>query len=90
VIPRTLAMNAGAKPVRLLTELRAKHAQDPVKNVNWGVDGNTGELVDMLDAGIWDAFAVKAQTLKTAVESSVLLIRVDGIVSGLSAPSQQQ
>jgi len=90
VIPRTLATNAGASPVRLLTELRAKHAQDPVKNVNWGVDGNTGELVDMLDAGIWDSFAVKAQTLKTATESSVLLIRVDGIVSGLSAPSQQQ
>jgi T-complex protein 1 subunit gamma len=38
----------------------------------------------MKEYGIWEPFAVKSQTLKTAVESSCLLLRVDDIVSGVS------
>lgn len=34
--------------------------------------------------GVWEPFAVKSQTLKTAVESACLLLRVDDIVSGIS------
>lgn len=34
--------------------------------------------------GIWEPFAVKSQTLKTAVESACLLLRVDDIVSGVT------
>ena len=39
-------------------------------------------VVDMKEYGIWEPFAVKAQTLKTAMESACLLLRVDDIVSG--------
>jgi T-complex protein 1 subunit gamma len=38
----------------------------------------------MKEYGIWEPFAVKSQTLKTAVESACLLLRVDDIVSGVS------
>lgn len=38
----------------------------------------------MKEYGIWEPFAVKSQTLKTAVESACLLLRVDDIVSGIS------
>mmetsp|Transcript_27584 Transcript_27584/g.88702 ORF Transcript_27584/g.88702 Transcript_27584/m.88702 type:complete len:529 (-) Transcript_27584:99-1685(-) len=81
VIPRTLAQNCGADTVRLITALRAKHAAG---ESFWGVDGVKGEMVDMRDAGVWDAFEVKVQTLKTAVEASCMLLRIDDIVSGMS------
>jgi len=84
VIPRTLAQNCGAKVVRVLTELRAKHASDLDKNFSWGFDGNKGVIADMKELGIWEPASVKTQTIKGAIESSCLLLRVDDIVSGMS------
>lgn len=89
VIPRTLAQNCGASPIRTLTALRvsfwcilkdiympvdsnklvifqAKHATSG--NSTWGINGTTGELVDMKKYGVWEPVAVKVQTYKTAVE----------------------
>jgi T-complex protein 1 subunit gamma len=40
--------------------------------------------------GIWEPMAVKAQTLKTAIESACLLLRVDDIVSGVSVKGMNQ
>lgn len=34
--------------------------------------------------GIWEPYAVKLQTIKTALESSCMLLRIDDIVSGIS------
>uniref|UniRef100_A0A668ULJ7 T-complex protein 1 subunit gamma n=1 Tax=Oreochromis aureus TaxID=47969 RepID=A0A668ULJ7_OREAU len=80
VIPRTLIQNCGASTIRVLTSLRAKHTQD--NSVCWGVDGESGCLSDMAALGIWEPLAVKAQTYKTAVETAILLLRIDDIVSG--------
>uniref|UniRef100_A0A2K5ZBE2 T-complex protein 1 subunit gamma n=1 Tax=Mandrillus leucophaeus TaxID=9568 RepID=A0A2K5ZBE2_MANLE len=66
VIPRTLIQNCGASTIRLLTSLRAKHTQENCET--WGVNGETGTLVDMKELGIWEPLAVKLQTYKTAVE----------------------
>lgn len=82
VIPRTLAQNCGGNAVRLITELRAKHAADPIGNRNFGIDGNTGEIVDMAAKQLWEPLAVRAQTIKTAVEAAAMLLRVDDILSG--------
>lgn len=81
VIPRTLIQNCGGNAIRLLTALRAKHAGGV--STTWGVDGNTGELADMTTLGIWDPYRVKVQTIKTAVETAVMLLRIDAIVSGI-------
>ncbi|KAK2156606.1 hypothetical protein LSH36_209g05053 [Paralvinella palmiformis] len=80
VIPRTLIQNCGANTIRTLTALRARHAGDG--NVTWGVDGETGNIVDMKDFGIWEPYSVKVQTYKTAIETAILLLRIDDIVSG--------
>ncbi|KAM6395148.1 T-complex protein 1 subunit gamma-like [Rhynochetos jubatus] len=80
VIPRTLIQNCGASTIRVLTSLRAKHTQEGSQT--WGVNGETGALADMKDLGIWEPLAVKLQTYKTAVETAVLLLRIDDIVSG--------
>mmetsp|Transcript_7038 Transcript_7038/g.8056 ORF Transcript_7038/g.8056 Transcript_7038/m.8056 type:complete len:542 (-) Transcript_7038:998-2623(-) len=82
VIPRTLAQNCGADVIRLMTELRAKHADG--QNPTVGIDGNKGVIVDMNDLDVWEAYAVKVQTIKTAIESSAMLLRIDDIVSGVS------
>ena len=57
VIPRTLAQNCGADVVRVLTQLRAKHAG--VDGKNFGIDGITGEIKNMKDINIWEPLAVK-------------------------------
>ncbi|KAJ1866396.1 T-complex protein 1 subunit gamma [Coemansia sp. RSA 989] len=79
VIPRTLIQNGGGNAIRTLTELRAKHAAG---QTTWGVNGETGVPVDMNEYGIWEPLAVKLQTIKTAIDSASLLLRVDDIVSG--------
>jgi len=85
VIPRTLIQNCGANVIRTLTALRAKHAQEG--NFTWGVDGDTGNLTDMHQLGIWEPLSVKLQTYKTAIETAILLLRIDDIVSGAKKAS---
>lgn len=79
-IPRTLIQNSGGNPIRVLSELRAKHAQGAFTT---GIDGDAGKVVDMVDYGIWEPEVIKQQSIKTAIESACLLLRVDDIVSGV-------
>eukprot|EP00976_Prorocentrum_cordatum_P087209 1186814-Prorocentrum_minimum.AAC.1 len=81
VIPRTLAQNCGINVIRTLTKLRAKHAAEGNKCTT-GINGHTGVIADMKELGVWEPYAVKAQTFKTAVEASSMLLRIDDIVSG--------
>ena len=71
VIPRTLVQNAGASPIRALTQLRAKHAEGAE---TWGINGDTGAIVDMNQYGVWEPEAVKLQSMKTAVEVRTIFI----------------
>ena len=82
VIPRTLAQNCGVSVIRTVTQLRAKHASaydEAAKSgdyqpCNWGINGTTGDLVDMEELGIWEPFSVKIQTIKTAIESACMIL----------------
>jgi T-complex protein 1 subunit gamma len=77
-----------------MTELRGQHSAHPGCTI--GVNGETGEVTDMKTLGIWEPANVKLQTMKTSVESAVLLLRIDDIVSGMkrsgpaAQPRQQQ
>ena len=86
IIPRTIAQNCGANTIRTLTALRAKHASHSnggdTGPCTWGINGVTGELVDMKVEGVWEPLSVKMQVYKTAVETAILLLRIDDIVSG--------
>jgi len=86
IIPRTLIQNCGGNVVKQLTILRAKHYQQP-DQFTWGIDGETGQLVDMYQFGIWEPITVKMQTIKTAIETAILLLRIDDIVSGTKKAS---
>ncbi|KAF7102334.1 hypothetical protein CFC21_103491 [Triticum aestivum] len=95
-IPRTLLQNCGLNVIRTMTQLQGKHANG--ENPWVGVDGRTGDIVDMKERKIWDSYSVKAQTFKTAIESACMLLRIDDIVSGIKkkqapgagAPKQPQ
>ena len=91
VIPRTLAENCGADVVRVMTALRATHAAAYAKGELSlvGIDGETGELLDMADPAkeeqsVWDPFVVKVHYIKTAIEAAAMLLRIDDILSGMS------
>ncbi|ORZ10445.1 T-complex protein 1 subunit gamma [Absidia repens] len=86
VIPRTLVQNCGGNSIKVLTQLRAKHSNG---EHSFGIDGESGKVVDMNDYGVWEPSAVKVQTIKTAIESACLLLRVDDIVSGISKNKSQ-
>jgi T-complex protein 1 subunit gamma len=87
VIPRTLAQNCGGNVIRTLTDLRTKHLQEG--GHVWGINGLTGTVADMSKLGVWDAYCVKTQTLKTAIESACLILRIDDVVSGTRKKKNQ-
>nr|GEU29880.1 T-complex protein 1 subunit gamma [Tanacetum cinerariifolium] len=71
-------------------QLTRPHANG--ENAWTGIDGNSGEIADMKELKIWDAYNVKAQTFKTAIEAACMLLRIDDIVSGIKkrqAPGSQ-
>lgn len=88
IIPRTLAHNCGADVVRVITELRAKHASE--NGVYYGIDGNTGKIADMRAIDIWEPLIVKQQVFKAAIEASCMLLRIDDVVSGFKKKKEQK
>jgi T-complex protein 1 subunit gamma len=81
IIPQTLAQNCGVSVIRTITQLRAKHAEaydsaGKKEPCSWGINGVTGEVVDMKEYGIWEPLSVKVQTIKTAIESACMILYV--------------
>ncbi|MDY0386885.1 MAG: thermosome subunit alpha [Methanolobus sp.] len=75
-IPRTIAENCGFDVIDTLINLRAKHGT--VKNA--GLDIETGDVVDMLERGIVDPLRVKTQAIKSAAESTIMVLRIDDML----------
>lgn len=82
IIPQTLADNCGGNVIRVVTALRAKHANN--EGNTWGIDGHKGVVADMATLGVWEPYVVKSQTIKTAIESACMLLRIDDIHSGIT------
>ncbi|KAI9440705.1 T-complex protein 1 [Lactarius indigo] len=87
VIPRTLVQNAGGNAIRALTALRAKHASG---EHSWGIDGETGDIVDMKTYKLYESASVKIQTFKTAIEAARVLLRVDDVVQATRKERRQE
>jgi T-complex protein 1 subunit gamma len=76
VIPKLLSANA--RVIKIITDLRAKHSED--ENSDFGIDGLKGIITKMSELGIVEPFKVKSQTIKTAIETSCMLLRIDNII----------
>jgi T-complex protein 1 subunit gamma len=74
--------------VRIITELRAKHAEPG--HSTFGIDGNQKRITDMAFSNVWEPIAVKNQVIKTSIEASCMLLRIDDVVSGVKRREKEK
>ncbi len=77
-IPRTLAENAGLDPIDALVSLRAQHEKG---NKTAGLDVNTGDVINMQEAGVIEPLRIKTQAVKSAAESATMILRIDDVIA---------
>ncbi|MEM2984358.1 MAG: thermosome subunit beta [Candidatus Jordarchaeaceae archaeon] len=78
IIPKTLAENAGHDQLDIIVKLRAAHEKDGL----WmGVNVNTGEVADMLKAGVLEPLRVKKQAIASASEAAEMILRIDDVIA---------
>lgn len=78
-IPLTIARNAGMNAIDTISELRFKHSLHSPEAKSYGVDA-TERRVRMLHPTVIEPSLVKEQIIKTAVEVTNMLIRVDDVL----------
>ena len=76
-IPRALAENSGFNPIDKLVELKNVHSQG---KKNAGLNVFEGKVVDMLAEGVIEPLRSKRQSIQSASETAVMLIRVDDMM----------
>ncbi|MCW4037925.1 MAG: thermosome subunit beta [Candidatus Bathyarchaeota archaeon] len=84
IIPVTLAENAGLDPIDILVALRSAHEE--ADGLWKGVNVFTGKVVDMMDDAVLDPLAVKEQAIKSAVEASSMILRIDDVIASAKTP----
>ncbi|MFB6300891.1 MAG: thermosome subunit alpha [Halobacteriales archaeon] len=78
VIPRTLAENAGMDQIDALVDLRAAN-EDGMAGIV--AEGETGEISDPIEYGVYDPAAVKREAIESATESATMIVRIDDVIS---------
>lgn len=56
----------------------------------FGIDGNNKKIANMEENNIWEPVAVKSQAIKTSIEASCLLLRIDDVVSGVKKTEKER
>ncbi|OLL25942.1 T-complex protein 1 subunit alpha [Neolecta irregularis DAH-3] len=88
-IPKTLAVNAAKDSSELVAKLRAYHAaaqgapESDIKRrkrKNYGLDLINGTLRDNITAGVLEPTMSKVKSLKSAVEASISILRIDSYI----------
>ena len=78
-IPLTLAENAGLDPIDIMVALRAQHEKPNSKT--FGIDVNTGKIVDMCTKMVIEPLRVKQQAIKSATEATNMILKIDDLIS---------
>jgi chaperonin GroEL (HSP60 family) len=79
VCPSILAENAGLDPVEKLMALRKVHEDEG--KVWWGINVESGTIVDMWKDGVLEPLKLKLQALQSASEVTEMILRVDDVVT---------
>ena len=79
VVPRTLADNAGLDVLDTMVAIKAAHEKKDGSAM--GVNVFEEGVVDMLDEGVVEPLVVKQQAIKSAVEVSSMILRIDDVVA---------
>jgi len=77
-IPVILALTAGLDPVDAIAELRKRH---DAGEIDAGVDVLSGKITRMGQMNVYDPLIVKEQVIKSAVEASIMVLRIDDIIA---------
>eukprot|EP00057_Strongylocentrotus_purpuratus_P012920 XP_011667394.1 PREDICTED: T-complex protein 1 subunit theta [Strongylocentrotus purpuratus] len=83
-LPKALAENAGVKATELLSKLYAAH-QDGQKNAGFDIEAEGAEVMDVVEAGIMDAYLTKSTAIKLATNAAITVLRVDQIIMAKQA-----
>ncbi|MDI6869942.1 MAG: TCP-1/cpn60 chaperonin family protein [Bacillota bacterium] len=73
-----IVQNAGFNPLEKMA--LAASAQAEQGSAEWGIDCDSGEVVNLVERGILDPAAVKRQAISTAVELAEAILRVNLII----------
>ncbi len=79
IIPRALTENAGFEPIDVLIELRSAH--DSKEGKYKGLNVFTGKVQNSLENGVVEPIVVKIQAIKSAVESTSMILRIDDVIT---------
>jgi thermosome len=82
IIPITLAENAGLDPINIVADLRAKHAKPG--NEFWGLEIYSGGIKNNLESGVLEPASNIDQIIKSAVELTVMILRIDDMIKSKS------
>mmetsp|Transcript_8243 Transcript_8243/g.9681 ORF Transcript_8243/g.9681 Transcript_8243/m.9681 type:complete len:134 (-) Transcript_8243:106-507(-) len=77
VIPYTLAENAGMKPIDIVTELRARHA-DGEKGA--GINVKKSKVTDMYGIDVLQPLLVSTSAISLATETVCMILKVDDLI----------
>ena len=86
IVPRTLAQNAGYDPIDSLLSLSAAQSKDSKKGGWIGINGNSGEVMDMYQEGIFDPIFVAKHAMSGATESAISVLRIDDVLWAKQGP----
>ncbi|MCA9460457.1 MAG: thermosome subunit, partial [Nanoarchaeota archaeon] len=77
-IPRILCENSGFEEIEVMSKLIANHNKGLS---NCGINGFEGIVTDTIKCGILEPINVKSQAIKSATESSSMILRIDDIIA---------
>lgn len=83
-IPVTLAENAGIDPIDMLTELKSRHDSG---EKNAGLNLFTNKIENALEARIIEPLKTKSQAINSASDVSIMILRIDDIISATGKES---
>jgi len=89
VIPRQLCDNAGFDATDVLNKLRQKHALASGEGALYGVDINTGGIIDTYASFVWEPSVVKINALTAATEAACVVLSVDETIKNPKSESAQ-
>ncbi|MCJ7632669.1 TCP-1/cpn60 chaperonin family protein [Candidatus Bathyarchaeota archaeon] len=84
IVPTTLTENAGLNVIDTLVAMRSAHEKT---NGMWmGLNAFTGNVTDMMKEGVIEPLSVKVQAIRSAVEATSMILRIDDVIAAAKAP----
>jgi thermosome len=78
VLPRTLAENTGMDAIDAIVDLRAANESGRAGIIS---HGETGQIADPVEHGIFDPAAVKREAFESATDAATMIVRIDDIIA---------